>query len=197
MQNDFMPQGVIPTPSADQIIPIINRIMPYFDFVIAVLDSHPPDHRSFALNHGMKPGQLISVKGAKQRLYPIHCIQDTWGADLVPFLDREKIHHLIYKGTHAHLDGYSAFFDQGKEEATPLKAYLQEKGIDTLYFCGVGLHKSIKYSILDALSLGFKVFLIQDICKPEASFPKRVSQSLQEMETQGANIIKTTRFLQK
>ena len=70
---------------------MINKLQLHFDLVIATQDWHPANHGSFAVNHpGRKVGDVIELGGLPQILWPIHCVQDTPGADFVPGLDRSR-----------------------------------------------------------------------------------------------------------
>lgn len=51
MQNDFMPGGSLAVSHGDAIIPIINRLLPKFDLIVATQDWHPQNHKSFASNY--------------------------------------------------------------------------------------------------------------------------------------------------
>ena len=51
IQNDFLPGGALAVPEGDVIVPIVNRLLPRFDLVVATQDWHPADHGSFAANH--------------------------------------------------------------------------------------------------------------------------------------------------
>ena len=55
VQNDFCPGGNLAVESGDEVISVINLIMPGFSRVIATQDWHPPDHVSFASSH---PGPM-------------------------------------------------------------------------------------------------------------------------------------------
>ena len=54
IQNDFVPGGALPVPEGDQIIPVVNQLLPAFDLVVATQDWHPQNHGSFASNHPCK-----------------------------------------------------------------------------------------------------------------------------------------------
>ena len=73
VQNDFCPGGALPVPEGDQVVPVINRLQSQFDLVVATQDWHPPNHLSFAVNHGKTPGEVIDLNGSPQVL---------WGADM-------------------------------------------------------------------------------------------------------------------
>ena len=97
MQNDFMPGGSLGVPNADQLVPLINQLMGQFPLVIATQDWHPDDHMSFAESHpGKKVGDLVMVQGIEQILWPVHCVRNTHGSELVPALKKDSIAALFY-----------------------------------------------------------------------------------------------------
>src|ERR1051325_11637350 len=105
IQNDFLPTGALPVPEGDRVIAVANRLMPRFQHVIATQDWHPADHGSFAANHpGKKPGDMITLGGLPQILWPVHCVQETPGAQLAADLDRTRITHVVRKGTDPAID---------------------------------------------------------------------------------------------
>ena len=119
VQNDFCPGGALPVPEGDRVVEVINRIQPGFDLVVATQDWHPADHGSFAANHpGRRPGEQIELAGLPQILWPVHCVQDTPGAELHPGLDRSRIARVFHKGTDPSVDSYSGFFDNGRRAST-------------------------------------------------------------------------------
>src|SRR5438045_76422 len=82
-QNDFLPSGALAVPEGDRIIPIVNRLQPQFEIIVATQDWHPPDHGSFAVNHpGRKPGELIDLHGLQQVLWPMHLRAADFGCGL-------------------------------------------------------------------------------------------------------------------
>ena len=75
-QIDFMPGGALEVKTGDKIIPVINRLLPKFDLVVATQDWHPAEHKSFAVNHrGKKEFEIIDLNGLEQKLWPPHCVQ--------------------------------------------------------------------------------------------------------------------------
>ena len=78
VQNDFCPGGSLAVEDGDAVVPVINRIMPTFDRVIATQDWHPVNHVSFASQHrGRKVLDLVDAGGIEQVLWPDHCVQGT------------------------------------------------------------------------------------------------------------------------
>ena len=190
MQNDFMPGGALGVPGADQLVPLINVLMKQFDYVIATQDWHPKDHMSFTINQGgAKEGEVIETAGIQQVLWPVHCVQNSSGAEVVTGLDVSKIDHVIRKGTDRWIDSYSTFFDNAHRKKTSLADYLFSKGVDTIYLVGVATDYCVYYSALDALDLGFKVFVIQDGCCGIDLHEGDIDKALQMLNEKGAQIV--------
>ena len=102
VQNDFCPGGALPVPEGDRVVPVINRLHPHFDLVVATQDWHPPNHGSFAASHeGRRPGEVIELAGLEQILWPVHCVVHTPGAAFHKDLDQTRITGVFRKGTDA------------------------------------------------------------------------------------------------
>lgn len=175
-QNDFMPGGALAVPEGDTIVPVINRILPEFDLVVATQDWHPINHKSFASNHkGKKVYEKTMLSGLDQVLWPDHCVQGTSGASFHPQLDMKPVEAIFRKGMDPEIDSYSGFYDNGHQKSTGLAGYLKEKGVDDLYFCGLAADFCVYFSMLDALREGFKVHLLLDATKPldQGAFEKQ------------------------
>jgi nicotinamidase/pyrazinamidase len=111
-----------------------------FDLVVATKDWHPRDHGSFAANHpGKKPGDRIILDGIEQILWPVHCVQNTQGADFAPLSDTSRIAHVFHKGTERNIDSYSTFFDNAHRRHTGLAHYLEKRGIKNIYLMGLAV----------------------------------------------------------
>ena len=137
-QNDFIAGGALAVPGGDAVIPLVNGLQANFQLIAATRDWHPPDHGSFAANHpGKHPGDLIELEGLKQTLWPVHCVQNTPGADFAPGLNRDRWAKVVLKGTDANIDSYSGFYDNGHRKATGLGEYLRRKGVSTVFIAGL------------------------------------------------------------
>lgn len=166
LQNDFCPGGALAVPEGDRVIDVANRMQKHFDLVLATQDWHPADHGSFAANHtGTEPGQFIDLNGIQQILWPVHCVQDTPGAELVTELERDKIARIFPKGTDPGIDSYSGFYDNEHRKDTGLGDYLRERSIQDVYVMGLATDYCVKFTVLDALGDGFGVFLIENGCR--------------------------------
>ena len=196
LQNDFCANGALEVPEDNLVVPIANQLMPHFDLVIATQDWHPANHKSFAANHLFrKPGMVIELNGLEQILWPIHCVQDSYGAQFVKELNMEGVDKIFQKGTDPEVDSYSGFFDNGKRKSTGLGKYLQEIGVTEVYILGLATDYCIKFTTLDALDLGFKTYLIEDACRGVNLQPGDCDLAIEEMREAGAAIINSTSLL--
>jgi nicotinamidase/pyrazinamidase len=193
VQNDFVPGGALPVPNGHLVVPVINRIQPRFDLVVATQDWHPANHGSFAANHpGRKPGDVIDLHGLPQILWPTHCVQHTPGADFVPGLETTCIERIFRKGTDTHIDSYSGFFDNGHRKSTGLGEYLKDRGVTDVHVCGLATDYCVKFTALDARQLGFNVHLVTDAISGVNLNPGDVDRAVGEMSGAGVKIRQCT-----
>ena len=189
VQNDFCPGGALAVPDGDAVVPVANRLQQVFDLVIATQDWHPANHVSFAAQHaGRKPGDVIELDGLEQTLWPVHCVQNTFGASLVPALDTRRITTVIHKGTDPGLDSYSGFFSNGHRQATGLEGYLRDHGVTEVFLAGLATDYCVKATALDAAQLGFKTHLVEDGCRAVDLRPGDVTRAIKEMRQAGVAI---------
>lgn len=139
VQKDFCPGGALATAGGDSIIPVINRIMDQFDFVIASKDWHP--------------AQTIHFEK-----WPVHCVRGTAGAEFHNDLDVQKINEVVLKGTGNSDDGYSAF----EATNTDVKFLLQKNGISEVFICGIATEYCVMATATDALKNRFPTTVITD-----------------------------------
>lgn len=167
VQNDFIPGGSLAVPGGNEIIDLINKLQNEFDLVIATQDWHPVDHSSFAASHpGKREFEKIEMYGFEQVLWPVHCVQNTPGANFHQDLETSRIETIFRKGTNVKIDSYSGFYDNGHLKSTGLAGYLKEKETTELYFCGLAAEYCVYYSMKDALAQGFNATLIEDSTRP-------------------------------
>ena len=192
IQNDFVPGGALPVKEGDQIVPIVNRLQSRFDLVVATQDWHPLNHGSFAANHpGKKPGDVIELDGLQQILWPVHCVQNTPGAALVPSLGASRVARIFQKGTDPEIDSYSGFFDNDHRKATGLGEWLKAKSVSEVYICGLATDYCVKFTALDAVGLGFKTHLVEDGCRGVNLRPNDVKDAIEEMRKAGVDVVRS------
>jgi len=192
IQNDFSPSGNLPVPEGDQIIVTVNRLQPHFDLVVATKDWHPPDHKSFAREHGKNPGDKILLNGIEQILWPDHCVQHSWGAGFIPGLDTALIDRIFNKGMDKYVDSYSGFFDNDHKTRTGLDAYLKQKDVQKVYLTGLATDYCVKFTAKDALMLGYETHIIRDATRGVNLNAGDVEKALAEMEKEGIKIVESS-----
>ena len=165
VQNDFLPGGALAVPHGDDVIPVIRALAPRFDNVILTQDWHPPGHVSFASHHGLTPFSVIELPYGKQVLWPDHCMQGTRGAEFAAELSITHAQAVIRKGYHAHTDSYSAFLEADRKTLTGLAGLLRERGLTTVFLCGLATDFCVVWSALDAQAAGFEAVVIEDACR--------------------------------
>ncbi|KAF2073886.1 hypothetical protein CYY_004810 [Polysphondylium violaceum] len=170
VQNDFMQGGSLQVSDSMDILKPINTLRKQhnnlFDLIVLSQDWHPFNHMSFASNHANKKVfDTINLNGSNQILWPNHCVQESFGSEIHKGLHREKSDIIIKKGTNPTIDSYSAFMDNDKKHKTELESILKKNNITTVYICGLATDYCVYYSCLDAASLGFKTYFLQDASK--------------------------------
>ncbi|TVP48905.1 MAG: bifunctional nicotinamidase/pyrazinamidase [Mongoliibacter sp.] len=190
VQNDFLPGGALAVKDGNLIIPIINKLQKKFAFIVATQDWHPGNHGSFAANHpGLEAGEFVQLNGVKQILWPIHCVQESKGAEFHPELERKNWTKIFQKGTNPLVDSYSGFFDNNKNGDTGLSDFLKSEGVREIYICGLAADYCVKFTVLDGIDEGFTTYLITDATKAVNLKEGDFQKALEDMEDNGAILI--------
>lgn len=176
VQNDFCP----PTAQADgqmrggglavlgghDIVPLIKQLSERFDNIVLTQDWHPAGHVSFASSHpGKAPFETIDLPYGTQVLWPDHCVQGTYGAELHPALAIPRAQLIVRKGYHPHTDSYSAFLEADRATPTGLDGYLAARSIQHVYCVGLALDFCVAWTALDARRYGLKATVVEDACR--------------------------------
>jgi nicotinamidase/pyrazinamidase len=77
-----------------------------------------------------------------------------------------------------------------------LHDFLKSHRITDVYIAGLATEYCVKYSVLDALKLGFTVHVIEDACRGIDLEPGDCRKAIEEMRTAGAHITDSTKILQ-
>lgn len=193
IQNDFLPGGALAVPDGDKVIPVANKLQATFPLVVATQDWHPANHGSFAANHpGKKVFEQIELNGLPQTLWPVHCVQNTKGAELAATLNRERIANVFPKGTDPGIDSYSGLFDNGHRKSTGLGEWIKQKGATEVFVCGLATDYCVKFTALDAVQMGFKTHLVEDACRGVNLRPDDVKNAVEEMKRAGVSISRSS-----
>lgn len=130
---------------------------------------------------------LFDDSQMEQKLWPIHCIQNSWGAQLHPKLRVVPDAIRVHKGTLPHVDAYSAFWDNMRLNETNLRQELLSRKINDLFFCGLALDYCVAASAIDSARAGFITFVVVDACR--GIDEKEMGRRKEEMIANGVLII--------
>lgn len=189
VQNDFI-SGSLPVPNGSEVIPKINELIKSrrWDIIIATKDWHPKDHCSFSSTHkGVKEHTLHSDnKKFNLPLWPDHCVQDTYGAELVDGLDTKSIDRVVLKGTMKETEFYSAVSDVFQNHETDLVSVLNSYSIGQVCVVGLAFDYCVMYTAMDLQRHNFKTSIKKDCTR--SITPEGESNSLKRLEEQGVTI---------
>lgn len=189
IQNDFLPGGALAVDKGDEVVAVANRLILEYELVVATQDWHPADHRSFASQHPRhQVGEIISLNGLDQILWPDHCVQGTAEAEFAPGLNVDAIDRVIQKGTDREIDSYSGFFDNARRKATGLESMLRERGVDEVHIVGLATDYCVKFTALDAVDLGFRTVVLTEGIRGVELEEGDCQRAISEMETAGVQI---------
>jgi nicotinamidase/pyrazinamidase len=178
VQNDFAdPAGGLSVPGGDAVIPAINGEIAMAGsagaMVVLTQDWHPESTPHFAKDGG---------------IWPVHCVADSWGADLHPALKPPEGAERIRKGTTGE-DGYSGFMtrDPVTDETTPteLDARLRERDVKRVVVVGLATDYCVKATALDAVRLGYATSILTDAIAAVDLSPDDGAKAIDEMVEAG------------
>lgn len=147
--------------------------------ILGSRDYHPEDHISF--NTYDPPG-----------LWPPHCVQTA--GDSRALVDNNLFFELVKKGQDPLFDSYSAFKDDGGAE-TELHAILQAQGIQNLIVYGIATDYCVYYSVLDAITLGYNVIVVEDLNRGVAQ--GTTTDAIADMTAKGAEFVTNAKAAHK
>lgn len=195
IQNDFCPGGALAVPNGDTIIPIVNKLIDYFDVIVQTQDWHPENHSSFASSHdGKDPFDTVEMDYGTQVLWPDHCVQGSKGAEFHKDLNTLKSQVIIRKGFRKAIDSYSTFFENDQKTATGLTGYLKQRGVTDLYTVGLATDFCVKWSILDGIDEGFNMHIVEDAVKG-IDLNGSLDEAWDEMKEKGVKITQSKDIL--
>ena len=172
VQNDFCPGGSLAVTEGNEVVKPLNKLMREFldrgEPVYKTRDWHPEKTRHFAIYGGT---------------WPIHCVQNTRGAEFHPdLLDDPRI-TVISKGFDERADGYSGF------DGTQLAQLLRDEDVDEVWVGGLATDYCVKQTVIDGVRNGFKVKALADAMRAVNVNPEDGAKAIDEMKAAGAEIV--------
>jgi Amidases related to nicotinamidase len=184
VQNDFAdPAGGLSVSGGDAIVPTVDREIEMARnngaIVVATQDWHPATTPHFAKDGG---------------IWPVHCVADTWGAELHPALTLPDDAPRVRKGVNGE-DGYSGFTMRdplsGETIATELESILRDAGIEHVVVTGLATDYCVKATALDAARLGFETAVLTDAIAAVDLQPGDGDRALEAMRAAGVGLLRT------
>lgn len=178
LQNDFAdPTGSLSVSGGEAIVPRVNDAVRVATgegaLVVATQDWHPAVTPHFEKDGG---------------IWPVHCVGSTWGAELHPGFELPADAPRIRKGSNGE-DGFSGFTMRdpvsGAEVPTELETLLRVRGVERVVVCGLATDYCVRATALDAVRLGFDVFLLADAVASVDLQPGDGERALAEMADAG------------
>jgi nicotinamidase/pyrazinamidase len=180
VQNDFAdPAGSLYVAGGEQIVdPINQEIWAARDagaLVVYTQDWHPETTPHFAKDGG---------------IWPVHCVQNTWGAEFHPALDVQG--EVLRKGTEGE-DGYSGFTVRdpasGDTHGTRLESMLRSRGVEHNVIVGLATDYCVKDTAIDSAQKGFRTTVLKGVIRAVNLEPDDGSNALQAMSSAGADLV--------
>jgi nicotinamidase/pyrazinamidase len=181
VQNDFAdPAGSLSVTGGEAIIPAVNAEIASAReagaMVVFTEDWHPEVTPHFAKDGG---------------IWPVHCVRDTWGAQLHPDVDAHADEPRVRKGSNGE-DGYSGFTMRdpvsGEQTSTELEALLRERRIERVVVLGLATDYCVKATALDAGRLGFATAVIGQAVAAVNLQPQDGERALAELTDAGIEV---------
>jgi nicotinamidase/pyrazinamidase len=173
VQNDFCPGGTLAVAHGDKVVEPLNEQIDEFlergAPVYKSRDWHPATTKHFEAYGGT---------------WPVHCVQNTKGAEFHPALRDDPRITVVSKGL-GDTDCYSAF------DETDLVSQLREQGVKEVVVGGLATDYCVKNTVLDALKHGFKVKLLENATRAVDLQPGDGDRAIEEMRAAGAEIVST------
>lgn len=179
IQYDFCPGGALAVAEGDQIVEVVNLLIPSFNLVISTQDWHPANHISFKEQGGP---------------WPPHCVQGSWGAQLHPRLNTETIAHYFRKASSPEKDDYSEF-EGTDEQGRSLDGVLKGYDVRKLYVAGLATDYCVLETVLDGIRYGYEVYPVIDAMRAVNVRPDDGAKALALMSHRGARLVTSNEIL--
>jgi nicotinamidase/pyrazinamidase len=180
VQNDFADaSGSLSVRGGSEVVPLVNaeieRALEAGAAVVYTQDWHPAHTPHFAQDGG---------------IWPVHCVQETWGADLHPELSIRG--PVVRKGAHGE-DGYSGFSMRnptgGLPIPTELDATIARGGARRLVVVGLATDYCVRATALDGVRLGYETAVLLAGVRAVDLQPGDGERALDELQKAGVVLV--------
>jgi nicotinamidase/pyrazinamidase len=133
--------------------------------IVFTKDWHPASHSSFDPHGGP---------------WPVHCVENSPGAELMPPVAAVPGDIIIHKGIPIDGPGYSGFDDTG------LAVQLAQRGISDVAVSGIATEYCVRATALDAAAAGFSTVVLEDLIR--AVTTNETKKTLSELKNSGVKV---------
>jgi nicotinamidase/pyrazinamidase len=176
VQRDFCEGGALAATNTLSLLPPLQKFITEAKrqgvLVVFTQDWHPANHSSFKANGGP---------------WPVHCVAETPGAELMSPLKAAVDDVVIRKGVGVDGAGYSGFDD------TSLQQELLDKEITRVGVAGIATEYCVRATALDALKAKFDTSVLEDLIR--AVQEKEVAHVLAELREVGVTLSNSAAWL--
>jgi nicotinamidase/pyrazinamidase len=169
VQRDFCEGGAL---AAAETLSLLEPLRRNIDaarkkgaLIIFTRDWHPQNHSSFQANGGP---------------WPVHCVANSQGAQLMPPIRPEAEDMVVNKGVAAEGPGYSGFEDTGLAER------LKQLDVNRVGISGIATEYCVRATALDSVRGGFATSILSDLIR--AVNPNETRKILAELKQDKAQI---------
>ncbi len=184
VQNDFCEGGSLAVRGGAEVAFRIGDLLHHW----SAKDLKSPDYAAAVAtrDHHIDPGSHFAAPGAEPDyvdIWPVHCVVGTDGEAFHPNLDPQPFDAVFLKGEHT--AAYSGF--EGRTtDGVGLADWLRQRAITDVDVCGIATDHCVRHTVLDAVTSGFEVHLLTELCAGVA--PETTQAALEEMQAAGARI---------
>jgi nicotinamidase/pyrazinamidase len=171
VQNDFCPGGTLAVEHGDEVVAPLNNLIDRFleegHPIFKTRDWHPPTTKHFEKYGGT---------------WPVHCVQNTAGAEFHPQLRDDPRIRVISKGL-GDTDCYSGF------DETNLEKQLHQENVDEVLIGGLATDYCVKNTAIDAAKKGFRVKVFRNAIRAVNREPEDGEHAIEEMRAAGVEVV--------
>lgn len=178
VQKDFCEGGALAAADTSSLLQPLNAFIEMARAAGAVVvftrDWHPANHSSFQVNGGP---------------WPVHCVANSEGAEIMPPLRAVQDDLMILKGAGENGAGYSGF------EATGLAERLKELKVERIAVSGIATEYCVRATAMDGAQAGFQTAVLTDLIR--AVQPEQTRRVLEELEKAGVSSERAKEWIQR
>ncbi len=182
----------------NEIIPVWNKLCPYFEHRYLSKDFHNKTNKFFAANHGVEPFSFVKswYKNAgpedKIQTWPWHDLAEDPQAGIHPDVNTEGA-FIFRKGRNDDVETLSIFVGEDRiyepvyDNGKTAEQHFRDEGTKYLFVGGLAEDYCAGKTALDAAKKGFKVVFVTDMTR--GVVPEQVEAMREELKAAGVKFM--------